>query len=278
MFFSDSGSVSVEVAIKMAIQYWLNRGVRDRHKLIAFRGGYHGDTVATMSVCDPQEGMHSLFAGVLPRHHVVDLPSDEAGHASFERFLSRHAREAAAILVEPLVQGAGGMLFHDASVLARLRRSADRHGLLLILDEVFTGFGRTGTMFACEQAGIVPDIITLSKALTGGTMGLAATVARRHVFEAFWSDDPARALMHGPTFMATPLRLARPVRTRGPAGTGRGHRGPARGRACTLPRLAGRAGRARARRHRRGPDGGDPRSAGARTTARRPGRLGPPFP
>ena len=208
VFFSDSGSVSVEVAIKMATQYWLNRGVRDRVKLVAFRGGYHGDTLATMSVCDPEEGMHSLFAGVLPQHHVRPLPHDDAAHDGFERFLTEHAHEVAAILVEPLVQGAGGMLFHDAAVLKRLRRSADAHGILLILDEVFTGFGRTGTMFACEQAGIVPDIITLSKALTGGTMGLAATVARRHVFEAFCSDDPMHALMHGPTFMANPLACA----------------------------------------------------------------------
>ena len=205
VFFSDSGSVSVEVAIKMAVQYWLNRGVRDRHKLLAFQGGYHGDTIATMAVCDPEEGMHSLFSGVLPQHHIVPLPADDA---ALDGFLSRHAAGIAAILVEPLVQGAGGMLFHDPGVLARLRRIADRWGLLLILDEVFTGFGRTGTMFACEQAGVVPDIVTLSKALTGGTMGLAATVARRHVFEAFWSDDPSHALMHGPTFMANPLACA----------------------------------------------------------------------
>ncbi len=208
VFFSDSGSVSVEVAIKMAAQYWLNRGVRGRGKLVAFRGGYHGDTFATMAVCDPEEGMHSLFAAMLPQHHVVPLPHDATAHAAFDDFLAQRAGEVCAILIEPLVQGAGGMLFHDPAVLRRLRASADRHGILLILDEVFTGFGRTGTMFACEQAGIVPDIITLSKALTGGTMGLAATVARRHVFEAFWSDDPARALMHGPTFMANPLACA----------------------------------------------------------------------
>ncbi len=208
VFFSDSGSVSVEVAIKMAMQYWLNRDVRTRHKLLAFRGGYHGDTLATMAVCDPEEGMHSLFAGVLPQHHVVPLPRSAEEAASFDRFLSEHASGIAAILVEPLVQGAGGMVFHEPEVLRHLRAAADRHGLLLILDEVFTGFGRTGTMFACEQAGIVPDIVTLSKALTGGTMGLAATVARRHVFEAFWSDDPVCALMHGPTFMANPLACA----------------------------------------------------------------------
>ena len=208
VFFSDSGSVSVEVAIKMAMQYWLNRGVRTRHKLLAFRGGYHGDTLATMAVCDPEEGMHSLFAGVLPQHHVVPLPCGAEEAAAFDRFLSEHASGIAAILIEPLVQGAGGMVFHEPGVLRHLRAAADRHGLLLILDEVFTGFGRTGTLFACEQAGIVPDIVTLSKALTGGTMGLAATVARRHVFEAFWSDEPMHALMHGPTFMANPLACA----------------------------------------------------------------------
>jgi adenosylmethionine---8-amino-7-oxononanoate aminotransferase len=208
VFFSDSGSVSVEVAIKMATQYWLNRGERGRTRLVAFRGGYHGDTIATMSVCDPEEGMHALFRGVLPEHHVVALPRDERAADAFEAFLAAHAGGCAAILVEPLVQGAGGMLFHDPAVLRRLRDAADRHGLLLILDEVFTGFGRTGTMFACERAGIVPDIVCLSKALTGGTMALAATVARQHVFEAFWSDDPMQALMHGPTFMANALACA----------------------------------------------------------------------
>ncbi|MCQ8240213.1 adenosylmethionine--8-amino-7-oxononanoate transaminase [Rhizosaccharibacter radicis] len=208
VFFTDSGSVAVEVAIKMAVQFWLNRGERGRTRLVAFAGGYHGDTLGTMAVCDPEEGMHSLFRGVLPEHHVVPLPRDEAGLAAFDAFLAAHAGSCAAILVEPLVQGAGGMLFHDAAVLRALRRAADRHGLLLILDEVFTGFGRTGTMFACEQAGIVPDIVCLSKALTGGTMALAATVARPRVFEAFWSDDPAHALAHGPTFMANALACA----------------------------------------------------------------------
>jgi adenosylmethionine---8-amino-7-oxononanoate aminotransferase len=208
VFFSDSGSVSVEVAMKMAIQCRLNRGERGRTKLLAFRGGYHGDTIATMAVCDPEEGMHSLFAGVLPSHVVTDLPTDEASTAAFEAALARHGHELAAILVEPLVQGAGGMLFHDEAVLRRLREAADRHGLLLIFDEIFTGFGRTGTLFACEAAGVVPDIVTLSKALTGGTMALAATVARRPVFDAFWSDDPAHALMHGPTYMANPLACA----------------------------------------------------------------------
>lgn len=208
VFFSDSGSVSVEVAMKMAIQYRLNRGERGRAKLLAFKGGYHGDTIATMAVCDPEEGMHSLFAGALPSHVIADLPVDEASTAAFEAALARHAHELTAILVEPLVQGAGGMLFHDAAVLRRLRDAADRFDLLLIFDEIFTGFGRTGTLFACEAASVVPDIVTLSKALTGGTMALAATVARRSVFDAFWSDDPAHALMHGPTYMANPLACA----------------------------------------------------------------------
>jgi adenosylmethionine-8-amino-7-oxononanoate aminotransferase len=208
VFFTESGSVAVEVAMKMAVQYWLNRGERGRSKFLAFKGGYHGDTFATMAVCDPEEGMHSLFHGVLPEHPIVDLPRDEATAAAMEDALDRHAGSLAGILVEPLVQGAGGMLFHSPEVVRRLRAAADRHGLLLILDEIFTGFGRTGTMFAFEQAGIVPDIITLSKALTGGTMALAATVATRQIFDAFWSEDPAHALMHGPTFMANPLACA----------------------------------------------------------------------
>lgn len=208
VFFSDSGSVAVEVAIKMAMQYWLNRGQSGRTRLVAFRGGYHGDTLATMAVCDPEEGMHSLFAGILPQHLITDLPRDDHTTAALERLMETEGQRVAAILVEPLVQGAGGMLFHDPATLRRLRDIADRHGVLLILDEIFTGFGRTGTMFACQQADIVPDIVTLSKALSGGTVPLAATVARAHVFAAFLSDDPMHALMHGPTFMANPLACA----------------------------------------------------------------------
>jgi adenosylmethionine-8-amino-7-oxononanoate aminotransferase len=208
VFFSDSGSVAVEVAMKMAVQLWLNRGVRTRKKFLAFKGGYHGDTTGAMAVCDPEAGMHALFQGLLPEHYVLDLPRDEESTAGFERFLARHADELAGIIVEPLVQGAGGMRFHDARVLQRLRAAADRYQLLLIFDEIFTGLGRTGSLFACEAAGVVPDIITLSKALTGGTLPLAATVARRQVFDAFWSDDPMHALMHGPTFMANALACA----------------------------------------------------------------------
>src|SRR5262249_38284706 len=205
VFFSDSGSVSVEVAMKMAVQYWLNQGVRTRKKFLAFRGGYPGDTTGAMSVCDPKGGMHAPFHGLLPEHIVIDLPRDEKSTAAFARTLERNADELAGIIVEPLVQGAGGMLFHDAQVLQRLRAAADRSQLLLIFDEIFTGFGRTGTMLACAAAGVVPDIITVSKALTGGTLPLAATIARRHVFDAFWSDDPMHALMHGPTFMGNAL-------------------------------------------------------------------------
>jgi adenosylmethionine-8-amino-7-oxononanoate aminotransferase len=208
VFFSESGSVAVEVAMKMAVQLWLNRGERGRTRFLAFRGGYHGDTFATMAVCDPDEGMHALFAGALPEHPILDLPRDDASAAALEAWLEAHARELAGILVEPLVQGAGGMLFHDPQVLVRLRKAADRHGLVLIFDEIFTGFGRTGSMFAFEQAGVRPDIITLGKALTGGTLPLAATVASGEVFDGFWSDDPMHALMHGPTFMANPLACA----------------------------------------------------------------------
>jgi len=208
VFFSDSGSVAVEVAMKMAVQYWVNQGVRTRKKLLAFRGGYHGDTTGAMAVCDLEAGMHALFLGFLPEHLIADLPVDDESAAALVRLLEERASEVAAIIVEPLVQGAGGMRFHDAEVLRRLRALADRYELLLIFDEIFTGFARTGTLFACEAAGVVPDILTLSKALTGGTLPLAATIAHRKVFDAFWSDDPAHALMHGPTFMGNALACA----------------------------------------------------------------------
>jgi adenosylmethionine-8-amino-7-oxononanoate aminotransferase len=207
VFFSDSGSVAVEVAMKMAVQYGLNRGIRGRSQFIAFKGGYHGDTTGAMAVSD-DAGMHGLFRGLLPEHLVVDLPTNDARADALTGLLESRADRIAGIIVEPLVQGAGGMLFHEPAVLQRLRRIADRYELLLIFDEIFTGFGRTGTMFACEQAGVVPDIITLGKALTGGTITLAATVARRKVFDAFWSDDPKHALMHGPSFMANALACA----------------------------------------------------------------------
>ena len=208
VFFSDSGSVAVEVALKMAVQYWINKGVRGRNKIVAFRGGYHGDTSGAMAVSDPEGSMHAAFRGLLPEQILVDLPVDAESAAALDTVLAQWADKIAAIIVEPLIQGAGGMRFHDPGVLHTLRALADRYELLLIFDEIFTGFLRTGAMFAFQDAGVAPDIVTLSKALTGGTLPLAATVASRKVFEAFWSDDPTKALMHGPTFMANPLACA----------------------------------------------------------------------
>jgi adenosylmethionine-8-amino-7-oxononanoate aminotransferase len=208
VFFADSGSVAVEVALKMAVQYWINRGAKGRSQFVAFKGGYHGDTTGAMAVSDTEDGMHALFAGVLPKHYIVDLPDNDERAAALDRLLVARADTIAGIIVEPLVQGAGGMTIHDAAVLKQLRTLADKHDVLLIFDEIFTGFGRTGTMFACEQAGVAPDIITLSKALTGGTLPLAATIATKKVFDAFWSDDPKKALMHGPSYMANALGCA----------------------------------------------------------------------
>jgi adenosylmethionine-8-amino-7-oxononanoate aminotransferase len=208
VFFAESGSVSVEIAMKMALQFHINRGETGRTRFLSFRGGYHGDTLATMTVCDPEEGMHSLFSGVMPAQVIADLPLDDAAEAALDALLSERSGEIAAMLTEPLVQGAGGMLFHDPQVLRRLRRLADKHGVLLIFDEIFTGFGRTGELFAMQAAGIEPDIVTLSKALTGGTLPLSAAVASKKVFEAFWSDQAGAALMHGPTYMGNALACA----------------------------------------------------------------------
>ena len=208
VFFCDSGSVAVEVAMKMAVQYWLNRGIPGRTRFVAFRDGYHGDTMGAMSVCDPDAGMHTSLQAYLPAQIFAELPRTPQRLDALDSLLAAHAHEIAAVIVEPLVQGAGGMRFHTAAELTQIAAAVQRHGLLLIADEIFTGFGRTGTMFACEQANVAPDILCVSKALTGGTMGLAATLASRAVFEAFWSDDPGAALMHGPTFMANPLACA----------------------------------------------------------------------
>jgi adenosylmethionine-8-amino-7-oxononanoate aminotransferase len=208
VFFSESGSVSVEVALKMAAQYWINRGQPARTGFVSFTGGYHGDTFMCMSVCDPEEGMHALFKGVVPAQRVVPLPHTPDALRDFERFLAAHRETVAAVVMEPLVQGAGGMVFHSPEVLRGIADACQRQDVLLILDEIMTGFGRTGSMFACEQAEVVPDIVTVSKALTGGTMPLAATVAREHVFDAFLSDDPERCLMHGPTYTGNPLACA----------------------------------------------------------------------
>lgn len=208
VFFSESGSVAVEVAMKMAIQYWINCGAPTKSQFVAFKAGYHGDTTGAIAISDPEASIHALLAGILQKHQLVDLPEDDATTATLERLFAERSESIAGIVIEPLVQGAGGMKFHDASVLQRLRAFADRHDTLLIFDEIFTGFGRTGSMFACEQAEIAPDIITLSKALTGGTLPLAATIATRKVFNAFWSDDPKKALMHGPTYTGNALACA----------------------------------------------------------------------
>jgi adenosylmethionine-8-amino-7-oxononanoate aminotransferase len=208
VFFTESGSVAVEVALKMAIQYWRNKGRPEKQRIVYFRHAYHGDTFATMALCDPEEGMHALFAGSMPDQIMAELPSDEAMRRAFDLLLETHGERLAAVIIEPLVQGAGGMKVHETQTLAFVAEACRRHEVLLIADEIMTGFGRSGRMFACEEAEITPDIICLSKALTGGTLPLAATVARRHVFEAFLSDDPAAALMHGPTYMANALACA----------------------------------------------------------------------
>ncbi|HEX5047115.1 MAG TPA: adenosylmethionine--8-amino-7-oxononanoate transaminase [Gammaproteobacteria bacterium] len=208
VFFSESGSVAVEVAMKMALQFRINQGDFARTRFVSFEHAYHGDTFAAMSVCDPEEGMHHLFGNVLPEQLVLPVPRDRRLAADFERRVAAHARELTAVIVEPLVQAAGGMKFHSPETLATIAAVSRRYGLLVIADEIATGFGRTGTMFACEQAGVIPDIVTVSKALTGGTVPLAATVAAKHVYDAFLSDDFNSALMHGPTYAGNPLACA----------------------------------------------------------------------
>lgn len=207
-FFSESGSVAVEVAMKIAVQYWLNLGERGRTRFLSFEHGYHGDTFAAMSVCDPLEGMHKMFAGAIAEQCVLPLPRSDEELSQFETTLSEEHGHLAALIVEPLVQAAGGFHFHSADDLRRIVELARKYDLLVIFDEIATGFGRTGTMYACEQAGVLPDIITLSKALTGGTLPLAVTTARRAVFEAFLSDEFEAALMHGPTYSGNPLACA----------------------------------------------------------------------
>ncbi|HEY2141058.1 MAG TPA: adenosylmethionine--8-amino-7-oxononanoate transaminase [Solirubrobacteraceae bacterium] len=214
VFFADSGSVSVEVAIKMCLQFQRALGRHRRTRLLTVRGGYHGDTFGAMAVCDPVGGMHSMFTGVLPEHVFAERPPDgfDAGldgawsdHVS--DLIARHAYELAAVIVEPVVQGAGGMRFHSPECVALLRRLCDEHGLLLVLDEIATGFGRTGALFACEHAGVTPDVMCVGKALTGGYLTLAATLCTRAVSEAVSSGEGG-GLMHGPTFMANPLACA----------------------------------------------------------------------
>jgi len=212
VFLADSGSVSVEVAIKMVIQHQRGIGHPERTRLLTIRGGYHGDTFGCMSVCDPVGGMHSMFAGVLPQHVFADQPpATEDGVAawasSFEALAAEHADELAGIIVEPLLQGAGGMYVYPAECLRVMREVADRHGLVLVFDEIATGFGRTGTMFAAEAAGVSPDIMCVGKALTGGYLTLAAVLCTSGVARGV-SASESGVLMHGPTYMGNPLACA----------------------------------------------------------------------
>jgi adenosylmethionine-8-amino-7-oxononanoate aminotransferase len=211
VFFSDSGSVAVEVAIKMCLQHWRAQGRSERRRLLTVRGGYHGDTFGAMGVCDPVGGMHALFDGILAEHVFADQPPAgfdvplAAGYAAhLEQVVERHAGELAAVIVELVVQGAGGMFFYSPAVVRVLRELCDRHDLLLILDEIATGFGRTGRLFACQHSGVVPDVMCVGKALTGGYLPLAATLCSPRIARAI-SDGEGGALMHGPTFMGNAL-------------------------------------------------------------------------
>jgi len=210
VFFSDSGSVSVEVAVKMALQYWRSLGRPGKRRLMTWRGGYHGDTFTPMSICDPDGGMHALWTDVLaPQVFAPQVPRDyDPGYSAvFEAQLALHAAELAAVVVEPVVQGAGGMRFHDPQYLRDLRDLCRRHEVLLIFDEIATGFGRTGELFAADHAGVSPDIMCVGKALTGGYLSLAATLCPTDIARTISSGE-AGALMHGPTFMANPLACA----------------------------------------------------------------------
>lgn len=208
VFFADSGSVAVEVALKIALQYWRNTGKPHKDRFICFHDGYHGDTLGAMSVSDPEKSMHKAFRNAVIKQYVLDIPSDEYAFAEFDSLLEAESGKIAGLIIEPLIQGAGGMRFHSVDVLAEIHRIAKKHDILFIADEIATGFGRTGRMFACDEAGIAPDILCLGKALTGGTITLGATLVQDEIFKRFLSDDPEKAFMHGPTFMANPLACA----------------------------------------------------------------------
>jgi len=213
-FLCDSGSVSVEVAVKMCLQYWRSRGAGAKTRLLTWRGGYHGDTFMAMSVCDPDGGMHRLWDGVLPRQVFAGLPPagydagvDQAYAEELRRLIEAHAGELAAVIVEPVVQGAGGMRFHDPGYLRVLREACDANGVLLVFDEIATGFGRTGRLFAAEHAGVSPDVMCVGKALTGGYLTLAAALCTAEVAAGIARGE-LPVLAHGPTFMGNPLACA----------------------------------------------------------------------
>lgn len=214
VFFTDSGSVSVEVAIKMSLQYWLGNGKSEKNKIISFRKAYHGDTFGAMSLCDPEGGMHHLFKDILAKQIFCEAPTtafgeeiNEIDRKSLENIFIENAHQSAAFIIEPIVQGAGGMRIYSASVLKELRRLCDKYNVLLIADEIATGFGRTGKLFACEHAGISPDILCMGKAITGGMMTFAAAMCNDKVANGI-SNSEASVLMHGPTFMGNPLACA----------------------------------------------------------------------
>jgi len=208
VFLCDTGSVAVEVALKIAVQYWLNLGYEGRHKFVSFQNSYHGDTTGAMSVCDPDGSMHAHFKGFLLEQFPAPIPDNADALERFDKFLAEKKADIAGVIIEPLAQMAGGMRFHAPETLAQISRVCQKHGVLFIADEIATGFGRTGTMFAIEQAGICPDIVCLGKALTGGFLTLAATVVKDEVYQTFHGDEAERALMHGPTFMGNPLACA----------------------------------------------------------------------